>query len=64
MQEILRKYLDTLDSSDFDQTHKFDIDKELQKIRDELSNIGEKDNAMLAQLEMEIYSFTKRVEDG
>ena len=56
----LEEYLQILDKSNFDQTNEFQIDKELQLIRDEYSKESRQDLAKKAQLEMEVFNFTKK----
>jgi len=61
--DILDKYLKELDESDFDHTNQFEIEGKFQSIRDEFEKTGDKARALNAQLEMEVFSFTKTVEN-
>mgnify|MGYP001352955263 CR=1 FL=1 len=60
----LQEYLHSLDNKQSLHTERHEIDATLQKIRDELSKNGDEVNAKLAQLEMEVFSFTKRIQNG
>ncbi|MFA5010547.1 MAG: DUF4209 domain-containing protein [Ignavibacteria bacterium] len=60
----LEEYILLLDNSNLDDTNHLEIENNFQKIRDDFVNSGDNDNADLAQLEMEVYSFTKNYENN
>jgi len=60
----LEEFLSKLDTQKSDQTDEFQIDKDLQLLRDELIKDDFKDLAQKAQLEMEVINCTKRIENN
>lgn len=61
--DILEKYLKELDYNNFDHTNASEIERELQSIRDSFIKQSYTERAKIAQLEMEVFSFTIRVDD-
>jgi len=61
--DILDKYLKEIDESDLDHTNQIEIEGKFQSIRDEFEKNENKVRALNAQLEMEVFSFTKKVEN-
>lgn len=64
MSNRLKEFLHKIDRSNLDHTNRYEIEDELQKLRDEFIELKDLESANLSQLEMEVFSFSKRIENN